>query len=192
VCSEHVHIARRLLAHDRELLRDEKNMWPILECSARARSCAMLELLCENGLHITDTYESQSILHVLAPLSMKGKHLQVLSRHGSQTFINQQNATGATALLLAVDADNTENVLELLETSECNANTADFAGRTPMLVAAMNGRTPLVKILFAHGSDLTDTTFEGKTAQQWAAHGHHHECVLFLCSLDGELQRCQL
>jgi ankyrin repeat protein len=46
-------------------------------------------------------------------------------------------------------------------------------GRTPLLIAATNGNTCVVKVLLAKGAEVNHRSHNGATALGWAAcHGH--------------------
>ncbi len=51
-----------------------------------------------------------------------------------------------------------------LLTERCDINAANHAGQTALMMAALFGRTDVVKLLVAHGADPTRKDLSGNTA----------------------------
>lgn len=75
--------------------------------------------------------------------------------------------TGA-ALIDAVNRGDAETLEKLLAKGVPADATNDLMGRTPLIVAAMSGHVPLVRILLARGANVNATDMEGWTALRYA------------------------
>jgi ankyrin repeat protein len=76
------------------------------------------------------------------------------------------SAAGATS---AETIRNTEpELVALLLKAGADSNSADRAGRTPLMFAAAQGRLELVQVLLAGGADVEAKAANGKTAWQVA------------------------
>jgi ankyrin repeat protein len=70
----------------------------------------------------------------------------------------------------------------LLETGKANADSTDFAGRTPLWWAAVGGHEAVVKLLLETGKANADSkdSYDGRTPLSWAAEGGHETVVKLL------------
>ncbi|ETN67635.1 hypothetical protein AND_000547 [Anopheles darlingi] len=79
------------------------------------------------------------------------------------------------------------SVAILKEATRWEANAVDEQLRTPVLLAAANGRTGALEVLLKRGGDIRRTDRMGNTALHLAAIGGHRACVECLlgagCSL---------
>ncbi len=80
---------------------------------------------------------------------------------------NCRDAQGRTALYLAVDNRQVQNVRDLLAVG-VNVNLADRDGRTPLMLAAIQGEATLVRELLARGARAAMRDRNGKTARDYA------------------------
>lgn len=96
----------------------------------------------------------------LSPLDLDG----YLSEHPQE--INTADLLGRTPLWWAVRRDDLEQSLCLLHHHGADANMANAAGRSPLHNAAAQGNLVLVEALLAHGADVGQRSFEGKTPLQ--------------------------
>jgi ankyrin repeat protein len=74
------------------------------------------------------------------------------------------------------------DILEvLLAAGAITGSSSDaVGGETPLMIAAMKGRTSCVKALINHGCDVDAVSALGSTALIGATAGKHHECVRLL------------
>ena len=73
-----------------------------------------------------------------------------------------------TALIDAVNRGDAETLEKLLARGMSADATNDLMGRTPLIVATMNGQVPFVRILLARGANVNATDMEGWTALRYA------------------------
>lgn len=96
---------------------------------------------------------------------LKMKLVQTVLRHGAT--INTRNINGATCLHEAADSCNLNSVVVLLE-AECQVNSADKCGRTPLhrfvLSADKNSNLTILVHLIHNGADISATDKFHKTA----------------------------
>ncbi|MBR2127063.1 MAG: ankyrin repeat domain-containing protein [Akkermansia sp.] len=91
------------------------------------------------------------------------------------------NVSEWNPLSLAIIADNTEQLRELLTAPDINVNQADNGGETPLYWAACYGRTESVKqLLAAPGIDVNKAAKDGDTPLCKAVSCGHTECVRLL------------
>uniref|UniRef100_A0A182Q7V3 Uncharacterized protein n=1 Tax=Anopheles farauti TaxID=69004 RepID=A0A182Q7V3_9DIPT len=69
------------------------------------------------------------------------------------------------------------NVLVLKESTRWQVNAPDENLLTPVLLAAVGGKTLALTVLLKRGGDLSRTDRSGNTALHLAASGGHRECV---------------
>lgn len=85
--------------------------------------------------------------------------------------VDGHNDRGITALCLAIWYDRREMVRFLLD-KKANANARCTDEKFPLFAAAYHGRTDRCELLLHFGADAT-STFQGKTAAEWAAAQGH-------------------
>lgn len=76
----------------------------------------------------------------------------------------------------------------LLQTGQVQVNTADFKGLTPLMTAAMYGRTISACYLLGMGALHHLTDINGDTALHWAAYKGHSEIIQILINSGVDLQ----
>uniref|UniRef100_A0A182F1X4 ANK_REP_REGION domain-containing protein n=1 Tax=Anopheles albimanus TaxID=7167 RepID=A0A182F1X4_ANOAL len=69
------------------------------------------------------------------------------------------------------------SVAILKEATRWEANSVDEQLRTPVLLAAANGRTAALELLLKRGGDIRRTDRQGNTALHLAAIGGHRTCI---------------
>ncbi|CAF1018040.1 unnamed protein product [Rotaria magnacalcarata] len=80
----------------------------------------------------------------------------------------------------AIEKGHTSIVLKLLR-NQFNINVKDIHGRTPLMIAAKNGRSDIVKILLDYiGAANIETDIGGKTALHYAAENSELSVVKIL------------
>ena len=91
--------------------------------------------------------------------------------HGYQLSHPDQTITNWNAAELrdAIRNDDLKAVKSLLKANPSLISSRDVQNRTPLILAAMAGRTNLVEVLLANKADLQATDMFGRTALHWAA-----------------------
>lgn len=82
-----------------------------------------------------------------------------------ESYINEVNLNGETALHFAVDRGNRE-ACEYLLSNGARCNSTSSEGRTPLHIAAERGNEELYDLLLAHGADETVIRKDGKTPSE--------------------------
>jgi ankyrin repeat protein len=93
--------------------------------------------------------------------------------------VNATEADGTTALLWAVQHDDSESV-GLLLGAKANPNSANRYGVTPLSIACTNGNVTIIDKLLEAGADPNATTREGETPLMTAARTGKVEAVKML------------
>ncbi|KAL6077461.1 glucan synthase [Balamuthia mandrillaris] len=84
--------------------------------------------------------------------------------------------TSASVILCGLAADgNMDTLKELLENTSVSPNTADYDGRTPLHLAAEEGRTEVVKYLISKGANVNAADRWGTTPLRGAIAHLHNE-----------------
>ncbi|KAJ6022210.1 hypothetical protein N7540_007714 [Penicillium herquei] len=84
--------------------------------------------------------------------------------------VNARDSVNLTALLLAVDRDNTEVVKILLETDRVDVNAWGYRDNTPFGMAVFNEQREMMKLLLSSGKVEVDTPFnDGLIPLLWLA-----------------------
>lgn len=77
----------------------------------------------------------------------------------------------------------------LLQTGQVHVNTADFKGLTPLMTAAMYGKTISACYLLGMSAQHHLTDINGDTALHWAAYKGHAEIIQILINSGVDLQK---
>ncbi|WP_275540897.1 ankyrin repeat domain-containing protein [Streptomyces sp. TM32] len=94
-----------------------------------------------------------------------------LLAHGADPNLREDNATGSTPLMWAIEGAHVDIVRLLLA---ANADPdAGHHGRTPLMLAAEQGSTRIVQALVCHGADPHLTDALGRSALQTARERGH-------------------
>ncbi|KAK1151482.1 ankyrin repeat and death domain-containing protein 1A-like [Acipenser oxyrinchus oxyrinchus] len=110
--------------------------------------------------------------------------LQMLVNAGAT--VTHENSTGQGLLHCAAARGHLDIINYILgDLEEMPLDKMDKLSKTPFLLAAENGRLPVVQCFLGRGCDITLTDQDGKTALHLAAEGGHYQCVeaLLDCSL---------
>ena len=101
--------------------------------------------------------------------------------------LEQRDAAGRTALLLATHANHVE-VARLLIAAGADVNAKDNIRDTPFLYAGAEGRNEILKLILASGrANLRDTNRYGGVALIPAAHHAHPDTVRILLATDVDI-----
>ena len=128
-------------------------------------------------------------------LACAAKHFSVVTSllmRGAQPFAS--DADGATPLHAAVGygssemregrsvrrADDSEKIVQVLLEQRAPVDLQDSSGDTPLIIAARNGRSEIVRQLLLAGAQREHRDSDGKTALDWALVNHHEEIVEML------------
>jgi len=87
--------------------------------------------------------------------------VQTLIALGSD--VNAKNNDGDTALILACDCLNNEEIIQTLIDAGADVNVKNNTGDTALMVASKNGNLNTVKILIAAGADVNASNNHGYT-----------------------------
>jgi ankyrin repeat protein len=100
----------------------------------------------------------------------------------------QEIQQAAQELNDAIAAGKTE-VVEALIRNGVSVNAPDRHGQTPMLIAARNGKTDLVRLLYEHGAavDVGNSERAGRRPLYWASEEGHINVVRLLIELGADI-----
>jgi ankyrin repeat protein len=102
--------------------------------------------------------------------------------------VNTVDSEQDTALLIAVDRNQTETVQTLLQATGILIDTANKDGYTALMIAASRGYIDILKALLQAGAEInTEEQIFGGTALIYAAERGHTEAVQILLQEDGIL-----
>ena len=105
-----------------------------------------------------------------------GNHRGLEQALASGNPIDETNANGQTALLVAVWKNDVQAARLLLDAG-ADVNAKDSLRDSPFLVAGAHGRTEILRMILAHGADLTSTNRFWGTALMPAAEKGHPDAV---------------
>jgi Ankyrin repeats (3 copies) len=109
--------------------------------------------------------------------------------------VEDRNELGESPLVTAIADGVTDDKLELLLAAGCNVNeTVDYPGgvrtaMTPLLTAALYGRTSMASVLVARGADLTAVNGNGASCVYYAAMEGHMSTVELLARLGADVNK---
>lgn len=116
---------------------------------------------------------SETPLHYAAEKNDAALVAQLLAQGAD---INQRNASGATALLVATHANAVEAAQTLIEAG-ADVNAKDKINDSPYLYAGARGHLDILNMTLMHGADLKSTNRYGGTALIPAAERGHVKTV---------------
>jgi len=103
----------------------------------------------------------------------------ILLRYGAEVNVRTDDSynNGITPLLVATHTKNDIKVVKSLVDAGANVNVRDKKGWTPLMTAASNSLTQVVKFLLEEGADPEMTNFYRKNALYYAKKAGCHDCV---------------
>ncbi len=110
-----------------------------------------------------------------------------LLSHGAD--LKLKTKTGDTALHYAVLSDNEELFKQVIPSVIGSVNSANSAGVTPLMNAAMIGNLPIIKALLAVGARLSDTDHELNSLLHYGVLSNKKDVVQFLLSRDPNINK---
>ena len=131
-------------------------------------SADMLDLLCQNGLDVTEKKNGDNVLHHLISLDDEveeiGEKIEVLCAHGCD--INGPNNWSQTPLHVAVEESNHEAISALCN---CGANleAVNDEGDTPLLAVAKFRDDISIYILLKAGANAEARDADGMTISDY-------------------------
>eukprot|EP00457_Paulinella_chromatophora_P011141 gb/GEZN01011267.1/.p1 GENE.gb/GEZN01011267.1/~~gb/GEZN01011267.1/.p1 ORF type:complete len:321 (+),score=58.71 gb/GEZN01011267.1/:78-1040(+) len=99
---------------------------------------------------------------------------------------NAEPVSGDNLLRVAETGDANEVIRELAAGAPVNAQEAQF-GKTPLILASINGHTRIVKILLGAKADIDAKNNEGDTALMWAAYNGHYDITKMLIGAKADI-----
>jgi ankyrin repeat protein len=122
---------------------------------------------------------------------------EALMAHGAR--IDAHAEDGRTAMHFAVDwyeydfhpggtEERAVSVLELLFAAGADPEVRDRLGRTPMMLAALNGHDPSIETLLKHGAKVNARDNAGRAAVTWASsRGETDKCLVALLAAGAKI-----
>ncbi|CAB0012620.1 unnamed protein product [Nesidiocoris tenuis] len=114
-------------------------------------------------------------------------NLDKLKLYAKKGDVNVLDSQSRTCLHLAVAQGHTEvaccdhrDIVELLIKFGANVQVLDRERRTPLMLAARNGLTSIIKVLLENGALLETADSNGWTAEDYAQFGGHHDLIELL------------
>ncbi|XP_065334532.1 uncharacterized protein LOC135935876 [Cloeon dipterum] len=185
--AEYVNLYLLKLLHEKGVdltLRDNKGM-NALHHAAEKGNLSLVKLLHEKGvdLTLTDNQGMNALHHALENFEV------VLFLHEKNNeLLGQRLQNGDTALHFALktwDID-TDIIRWLVEQCEIDLNVTNSEGETPLMLACMNRRWNVSKILLDKRVDIHVKDKNGRTALHYAVNSYH-DLVQELCKRGADL-----
>lgn len=157
---------RFLLAHGARISAARAGQTALYYAVERGRVDAARVLL-EHGapVNTADRYGSTPLRHAIETDNVEAVHL--LLEHGAQVS-TKPDAKPLLLSSLSMPDDGPETTRLLLKCG-ANVNQADKAGRTPLMLAAEQGRAAMAEMLLRSGASVNAQDSEGRTALMRAA-----------------------
>ncbi|KAH0847329.1 hypothetical protein AYO21_03759 [Fonsecaea monophora] len=134
------------------------------------------QLLLERGADPNLKDRKQQIALLVAAANDDIDLIKLLLLHGADP--DMEDADGYTSLSLAVKKGLTNAVAVLCEVSQLNR--VDRSGRTPLLLAVMNGNETVATCLLQHGADADCQVYSGRTPLSFACEYGYESLVRVL------------
>ncbi|XP_060789001.1 fibronectin type 3 and ankyrin repeat domains protein 1 [Neoarius graeffei] len=157
--------------------------------STETRSCFALEQMDPNG-HTYDTiytgYSTEYIVGELEPCTRYQFRLRISKPNGQCCLTPAVSVSTASEPLYgkhlhqAVNRNDEEELIKVLQTGKVNVNICDKMGLTPLMVAAQKGFIRIVHILLEHGADIHMKNGSGKNCMMLACFAGHLDIVKHL------------
>ena len=160
--------------------------WTPLMHAVQSKQADLVKMLVEHGAVVDDRdNEGNTALMQAAECQLHGVFEQLMKCGANLTL---QNHTGDCPLHAAVMCQDEALIASCLQVwtagnREAHAllNIRNYEGKTPVVLAAMNGFLDVVRLLVCSGVDLNITDYSGSTALMWAVWNDHYatvECLL--------------
>jgi hypothetical protein len=104
--------------------------------------------------------------------------VKLLLRNGADT--ERRDKEGDSALIIACARGYLEISKLLMNSEAINVNATNNQKTTPLIAAARNGHSAIVKLLIANGADISSSDWEGKTALTSALERDHKDTAELL------------
>lgn len=143
----------------------------------------VVRLLLDRGadLRATDSARATALHLALANGSKSEKHASTVNLLLCEDLLHLQDAHGRLCVHLAAFHGDLSLAM-ILQAVDC-VDVADSMGRTPLMLAASQGRLEAVDALVAGGADIDAIDHHGRTALQLAAAGGHLTVVSFAATV---------
>lgn len=166
----------RIAAHNEDATSVSRIVWrALLEAPHTAVQAALQHGLAD--YKFVDDISSRTCLH---ECSMLGNLFLVKACVENGVNVAQQDIYGRTALSYAAMAGHTDVSQYLLSLESVSAATYDLDGFSPLILAVMNGRHDVVRILLDHGASVEPRDATDLIPLCLASSGGHVEIVRLL------------
>lgn len=152
-----------------------------LRCGNRSVAQCLLEKT-ENPASIVDN-DGSTLLHKVAQSDMTALARQLIDVCGIP--LEAKNNAGQTAVHVAASYGCCKMLKYLLEEKDADVNAVDNAGRTPLFCGANDWKLRVLKILCAHGANVSVKDKSGLSAWEVALDGGNFEATKILAGQAG-------
>ncbi|WP_439182019.1 ankyrin repeat domain-containing protein [Carboxylicivirga taeanensis] len=133
-----------------------------------------------SGVDVNATDDNQHSALMLAAYNGHHHIISVLLEKGAK--VDAVDGVNRTALMFASTGPFTQAVETLIQAG-ANLNATDSEEQwTPVMMAASEGQLDVVKLLVAHGADLSMVDVDGESSLDFAQSNGHQEVVAFIQS----------
>ena len=169
-------------------VRDRYGRTPLMEACQAGRPENM-RLLVQRGADANafDKEKTTVLMHACAGAS-DGKVVRYLISHGAR--VNERNAYGCTALMIAAARGNVDVVRVLLRHG-ADANAVSDNQETPLTFAVVWNRLEVVKALLDGGADVNWSDDQGWTPLKYARHERKPKVAKLLLARGDDRPDCE-
>ena len=108
--------------------------------------------------------ENSTTLLDIAVLENNTEAIKILFNYGiNKNYVNNENIDGNTPLMWAINRQNFENIILLLD-NRANVNAKNKDGDTPLMFAVSTGDIDIVQLLLEYNPNVNDVNNENVTA----------------------------
>ena len=147
-------VVEAILKHKPKLDLQDKDGWTALMKAARNRNPEMVEAILKHKPQLDLQAKNGWTALMSAARYRKPEVVEAILKHKPK--LDLQAKTGATALFLAVQNEHGPEAAAAMVNALLRAGAAldlaNFAGRTPLMKAAVSGRAAAAEVLLDHGS----------------------------------------